>query len=119
MSQFFPTPDEEESHNLVNSLNHKLDAILTLVQTILLKETAMAIDLTKLLAQAQAETTATASIMALCTSLSAELKTISGQLAGLPAVQAQIDDVANKLQTDAATVAASVLANTPAALPAP
>jgi hexokinase len=86
----------------------KLDQILVLLQTVLGKVDQMASDLTDLTTQVQAETDAETSAITLLTTLSADIASLKNDPVAIQALS-------DKLKANAATLAAAVVANTPAA----
>ena len=71
----------------------------------------MAVDLTKLIKSLQENTDAENAVETLLTTLTAEIKRLAA-LSSDPALQAQLDALANDVSAKAATLSAAVVANT-------
>ncbi len=77
---------------------------------------AVSIDLTPIIQAVAAETTVDASAETLLDQLTAQLQAVAAQPAqSVAALQAQIQQLANQMQTNRAGLVAAVSANTPAA----
>lgn len=96
----------------------KLDRAIDLLLTITEKLKHMSTQFDNLSAQVAATLTAEASAVTLIQGIAAELVTISGELAAAGSDTSKLDALSAQLQTGAASLAAAVTANTPAA-PAP
>lgn len=90
-----------------------LERIEHTLQTLVDKDTHMAINFTDLIAKVSTLETAQASAVALLQTLNTELKAIGGQSTD-PQTQAQIDALTQRLDADGQTLAQAIVANTPA-----
>ena len=103
---------ENDIYNAFRTLNYKLSTIITLLTTLTtqgVKEMALLDNLTAAVAN---ETSVDASVVALLTALAAEL----AKLAAAPTVDpVALQALVTTMQSNAATLASAVSANTPAA----
>jgi len=106
---------EDESLELkskLDKINAKLDIAILLLNRLNRQESTMAIDLTKITAEVQANTTVTQSVVTLVNSLAAQIAAIPPS--SDPTTQAALDQLVQTLGANDQTIAAAVTANTPA-----
>ena len=96
----------------IRGLIPKLDLIIALLNKLSNQEKTMAIDLTKLTAEIAANTSVTASVEALVSNLAAQIAAIPTSTD--PATQAALDALVQSLNANDTSLAAAVVANTPA-----
>ena len=112
--------DENNSYIVTTKLNAVLrnqSTMLALLSEILQKENKMAIDLTAMTAEVANNTSVTASVEQLVTNLVAQIAAIPPS--SDPVTQAALDALTATLSGNDTSIAAAVVANTPAAPPAP
>lgn len=101
--------------NRLRSIDGKLTQIAASLGQLTARENSMAIDVTKLTAELTNNTNATNAVVALVQTLAADLKAIPPS--SDPVTQAAIDAAVATLTANDATIAAAVVAGTPAAQP--
>jgi hypothetical protein len=98
----------------LDRIEAKLDQALALLILVVKKESAMALDLTKLTADVQKQTDVVDSVETLLTGLSQAITDLKNQTSD-PAVQQALDALATQIESNSQKLSDAVTANTPAA----
>jgi hypothetical protein len=94
-------------------LNAQLAALTRLMNTLILKEAKLAVDLSALTAEVANNTSVTSSVVTLLGNLTALIKAIPPSTD--PVTQAALDQITATITGNDTTIAGAVVANTPAA----